>query len=61
MTLVEIIVIILVVIFLLSVVGSAVFNKNKKQKKCNGNCTGCSGCDVYSKIVERYRKDYPKK
>ena len=61
MTLIEIIVIIIVVIFLSAVIGGTIYKKKNKSKSCNGNCNGCNACSLGSSLVERYRKDNPKK
>lgn len=61
MTPIEIIVIILVVVFLNSVIIGSVVKKKKGKVGCS-DCSTCTlNCKDRNSLVERYRKDHPKK
>ena len=60
MTLIEIIVIILTVLFLSSVIIGQILKKKKGKSSC-GDCSTCNlNCNKTS-LLERYRSDYPNK
>ena len=60
MSLIEIIVIILVILFLSSVIVGQIIKKKKGKTTC-GDCSTCNlKCNNQS-LLERYRKDNPKK